>query len=51
MLATGIYTDELVEELTPNACWLLKIRCVTRRIFARCEYGTDLAYGPGVVLA
>jgi hypothetical protein len=23
--------------LTPNACWLLKIRCVAKRIFARCE--------------
>ena len=37
--------------LTPNACWLLKIRCVVRRIFARCEYGYDLAYDPGVVSA
>ena len=37
--------------LTPNACWLLKIRCVVGRIFARCEYGYDLAYGPGVVSA
>ena len=23
--------------LTPNACWLLEIRCVVRSIFAICE--------------
>ena len=38
--------------LTPNACWLLEIRCVVRLIFAiYVEYGSDLAYGPGLFSA
>ena len=28
--------DEQSLSLTPNACWLMEIRCVVRRIFAIC---------------
>ena len=35
--AKRIISHKRRPNLTPNACWLLKIRCVVRRIFARCE--------------
>ena len=36
--------------LTPNACWLLEIGCVVRRIFAICGVRIWFGIRPGVVL-